>query len=106
MLDGTAARPARMHGLWALVASGPLDPAFHAKLLDHAGRRPSAPGACARRGTWGRSTRAIRDKLSRLVARPEPRCRLQVAIAASKIEAGRPAAICCSASSAIAIKTH
>ena len=35
VLDDEAARSARMHGLWALIGSGPLDPDFHLKLLSH-----------------------------------------------------------------------
>ena len=31
----TAPRNARMHALWSRVGSGPLEPAFHAKLLNH-----------------------------------------------------------------------
>ena len=30
-----SSRTARMHGLWALVGIGPLEPGFHVKLLAH-----------------------------------------------------------------------
>src|SRR5262249_39051544 len=35
VLNDSAPRKARLHALWTLVGSGPLDPEFHAKLLQH-----------------------------------------------------------------------
>ena len=36
VLDEAAPRKARLHGLWALVGTGRLEPEFHARLLGHA----------------------------------------------------------------------
>src|SRR5262249_59126884 len=56
----TALRRARMHGLWALIGSGALDPAFHAKLLTYPDEGFRAWGVRAA-GNQGKVEPAIRD---------------------------------------------
>ncbi len=84
VLDGSVPRTARLHGLWVLVGSGPLEPGFHARLLEC--RDPSfrAWGVRAA-GNMGRVEPAIREKVLRLVHDPSPDVRLQVVIAARKL---------------------
>ncbi len=52
----------------------------------HTMTRLFAPGACGRPVTWGKSTPMIRDQVLKLASDPSPDVRLQVAIAATKIE--------------------
>jgi putative heme-binding domain-containing protein len=88
VLDEKAPRPGRMHALWVLVGSGPLDPAFHRVLLKHAdptfrawGVR--AAGNQARAKTLTDAT--IRQTAASLRTDPSPGVRLQVAIATRKL---------------------
>jgi putative membrane-bound dehydrogenase-like protein len=83
--DASAPRPARMHALWALVSAGPLDDTFHMQLLagDDAGFR--AWGARAA-GEMRKVSDPVRTKIVSLAADPAPDVRLQVAIAAAKLE--------------------
>jgi putative membrane-bound dehydrogenase-like protein len=85
VLDGAAARTARMHGLWSLLASGPLDPAFHAKLLGHSDATFRAWGVRAA-GNMTKVDEGIRNQLVLLVRDPSPDVRLQLAVAARKLE--------------------
>ncbi len=83
-------RTARMHGLWALIGSGPLDPGFHAKLLTHPDPGFRAWGVRAA-GNMGRVEPAILET----GPRPGPGTRatdvkLQVAIAARKLQGVDP----------------
>jgi len=76
---------ARIHGLWALVGIGPLEPGFHAKLLGHTDPTCRAWGVRAA-GNIGKVETEIRDRVTSLARDPSPDVRLQVAIAARKIE--------------------
>ena len=86
VLDDAAPRKARLHGLWALIGTGRLEPEFHARLLRP--RRPRLPGlgGPGRRGLPARSSPAIRDAVGGLARDQSPDVQLQVAIAARKIE--------------------
>jgi putative heme-binding domain-containing protein len=85
VLDDSAPRVARMHGLWALVGTRNLDPAFHMRLLDHNDAAYRAWAARAA-GDFSSVSRAIRDKISGLARDRSPDVLLQVAIAARKLE--------------------
>ncbi|MHB1559628.1 MAG: c-type cytochrome, partial [Isosphaeraceae bacterium] len=84
VLDAKLDRKARMHGLWALISSGPLDPGFHAKLLTHPDATFRAWGVRAA-GNMGQVEPAIRESVFKLVADPSPDVRLQVVIAARRL---------------------
>jgi putative heme-binding domain-containing protein len=86
VLDGSASRAARMHGLWVLAGSGPLQPGFHARLLEHADAAFRAWGVRAA-GNMGRVAPEIRTAVLALVRDTSPDVRLQVAIAARKLAA-------------------
>jgi len=85
VLNGNVPRKARMHGLWALVGTGYLEPAFHARLLEHADPAYRAWGVRAA-GNFGKVGQPIRDKVAALARDPAPDVQLQVAIAARKVE--------------------
>jgi putative heme-binding domain-containing protein len=85
VLDGVAPRKARMHGLWALIGTGTMEPGFHARLLVHSDPGYRAWGVRAA-GNFGSVAPAIRDKLATLARDSAPDVLLQVAIAARKIE--------------------
>jgi putative heme-binding domain-containing protein len=85
VLDGTLPRKARMHALWALIGGGPLDPAFHQKLLAHADPGYRAWGVRAA-GNAGKVGAAIRDKVVALAKDSSGDVLLQTAIAARKLE--------------------
>ena len=93
VLDEKAPRTARMHGLWALSRQRAARAGLSCQAAVARATRPSAPGACGRRGTWARSTPAIRDQVVELARDPSPDVRLQVAIAARKIEGVDPLAV-------------
>ena len=84
VLDDAAGRTARMHGLWALIGSGPLNPGFHARLLDHPDPTFRAWGVRAA-GNMGNVGSTIRERVAELARDPSPDVRLQVVIAARKI---------------------
>jgi putative membrane-bound dehydrogenase-like protein len=84
VLDGSALRKSRMHALWALIGGGPLDPAFHERLLSHPDASYRAWGVRAA-GNDGKVATAIRSKVSGLAHDSSPDVLLQVAIAARKI---------------------
>jgi putative heme-binding domain-containing protein len=85
VLDDQAPRKPRMHALWTLIGTGSLDPPFQLQLLEH-----KDPGFRA----WGVRAAAnfqtvsatIRKKIEALARDPSPDVRLQVAVAARKIE--------------------
>jgi putative membrane-bound dehydrogenase-like protein len=85
VLDEAVSRSARMHGLWSRVGGGPLDPAFHIKLLNHYDASFRAWGVRAA-GNQGKLTTEIRDRIVKLANDRWPDVRLQVATAARKIE--------------------
>jgi putative heme-binding domain-containing protein len=84
VLDEGAARTARMHGLWALMGTGALDPAFHVKLLNHNDPAFRAWGVRAA-GNKPDSSLAICARVAALAHDPSPDVRLQVAVAARKL---------------------
>ena len=90
VLDEKAPRTARMHGLWALIGSGPLEPGFHARLLAHDDPTFRAWGVRAA-GNMGKvDADDPRRGRSSSADDPSPDVRLQVAIAARKIEGVDP----------------
>ena len=78
-------RRGRMHALWALVGSGPLDLPLHLKLLADEDPGFRAWGVRAA-GNQHRVDPPVREAVAALVADPDPAVRLQVAIAARKVE--------------------
>ncbi len=89
VLDDSASRKARMHGLWTLVGSGTLDPTFHLSLLKHPDASFRAWGVRAA-GNMGKVQDDVRKHVASMAADPSPDVRLQVAIAARKLEAVEP----------------
>jgi putative heme-binding domain-containing protein len=89
ILDADAPRPARMHGLWALIGSGPLEPGFHARLLSHKDPALQAWGVRAA-GSQGRVEAGIRDRVRALARDGSLEVRLQAAIAARKLQGVDP----------------
>jgi putative heme-binding domain-containing protein len=89
VLNQNVARTARMHGLWALVGMGMLEPGFHSKLLAHSDPTFRAWGVRAA-GNMRRVDSRIRDDVIKLSRDPSPDVRLQVAIASKKIEGVDP----------------
>jgi putative membrane-bound dehydrogenase-like protein len=85
VLDDAEPRKARMHALWSLSGSGPLDKEFHARLLEHKdpGYRAWAVRAA---GNAGKVDGAVRDRVASLAKDSSPDVKLQVAIAARKID--------------------
>ncbi len=92
LLDETTSRTARMHALWSLLGSGPLEPAFHVKLLDHYDASFRAWGVRAA-GNQGKLTSEIRARISKLANDRWPEVRLQVATAVRKIEGLDPLSV-------------
>jgi putative membrane-bound dehydrogenase-like protein len=89
VLDVAAPRPARMHALWSLVGAGRLDDLFHSQLL--ASNDPGLRAWGARAAGEARTTSdAVRNKIVALARDPSPDVRLQVAIAAAKLEGVEP----------------
>jgi putative membrane-bound dehydrogenase-like protein len=91
-LDDAAPRPARLHGLWALVGTGSLEPEFLARVLAHADPTFRAWGVRAA-GNLHMVSPATRDRLSALAHDPAPDVQLQVAIAARKVEGLDPLSV-------------
>ena len=85
VLDDQAPRKARMHALWSLVSTGELEDEFHLALLDHSDAGYRAWGVRAA-GNFGRVAPEIRKAVIRLAGDPSPDVKLQVAIAARKLE--------------------
>jgi putative membrane-bound dehydrogenase-like protein len=85
VLDESASRPGRMHALWTLVGSGPLEPAFHTRLLGHPDRVLRAWGVRAA-GNARTTDESLRKQVVALATDPALDVVLQVAIAARKIE--------------------
>ena len=85
MLDGSEPRKARMHALWALVGTGALDADFHARLLAHEDAALRAWGVRAA-GNMSKVRPGLRDRVVELAADSSPDVRVQVAIAARKVE--------------------
>ncbi len=74
-----------MHALWSRVGSGPLEARFLSELLKH--EDPSYRAWAVRAaGNQGKIEKAIIDRIVAMAADPAPEVRLQVAIAARKLE--------------------
>ncbi|HEX7448197.1 MAG TPA: PVC-type heme-binding CxxCH protein, partial [Pirellulales bacterium] len=84
VLDERQPRQARMHALWALVGAGPLDAAFHERLLSHADATLRA-WAVRAAGNQRDVSALVRLRVTSLVSDPSPDVRLQVVIAARKV---------------------
>jgi hypothetical protein len=84
-LDDSASRKARLHALWTLVSSGSLQLEFHHRLLQHADPGFRAWGVRSA-GNFGSVDATVRDRVVAMAADPAAEVRLQVAIAARKIE--------------------
>src|SRR5262249_25081730 len=82
---GNSPRPARLHGLWALIGSGSLEPAFHLRLLEDTDPAYRAWGVRAA-GNFRQVSPAVREKMAALARDPAPDVQLQVAIAARKVQ--------------------
>lgn len=78
-------RKTRLHALWALIGSGPLDPAFHLKILAHSDPAYRAWGVRAA-GNFRTVSAGIRDQVGQLANDPSPDVQLQVVIASRKID--------------------
>jgi putative heme-binding domain-containing protein len=85
VLDGAAPRKARLHGLWALIGTGALEPEFHARLLAHPDPAYRAWGVRAA-GNFHRVSPPLRERVAALARDRAPDVHLQVAIAARKVE--------------------
>jgi putative heme-binding domain-containing protein len=85
VFDASAPRKARLHGLRALIGTGGLEPAFHARLLDDADPAYRAWGVRAA-GSEQAVAPALRDRIAGMVDDTSPDVLLQIAIAARKIE--------------------
>ncbi len=83
--DASVARKTRMHALWALVGGGPLSVEFHQSLLENADPGIRAWGVRAA-GNEKSPHATIADKVVSLASDPSPDVRLQVAIAARKLD--------------------
>ena len=84
-----APRKTRMHALWVLVGSGALEDKFHLHLLFHpdAGYRAWAVRAA---GNFGKVHELVRKRVMAMARDISPDVRLQVAIAARKIDGMDP----------------
>ena len=89
VLDEKKPRPARMHGLWARVGIGPLEPGFQASLLSHGDATFRAWGVRAA-GNTRKLDAKLCDHVLKLAGDSSPDVRLQVAIAATKIDGVDP----------------
>ena len=88
-LDDAAPRKTRMHALWALVGTGPLDRDLPPPAV--APRRCRLPRlGRPRGGQLGRGRRRICERIAALAGDRSPDVQLQVAIAAAKIDGARP----------------
>jgi putative heme-binding domain-containing protein len=85
VLDDAATRTTRLHGLWALIGTGRLEPELHARLLGHADPAYRAWGVRAA-GCFRNVEPTLRDRIAGLARDPSPDVQLQVAIAARKVE--------------------
>lgn len=89
VLNESAAQKSRMHALWSLVGTGSLTPEFHARLLAHSNPTLRAWGVRAA-GNFHRVDSSLRDKVVSLATDPSADVRLQVAIAARKLDGAKP----------------
>ncbi len=92
VLDDNRPRKQRMHALWALIGSGPLESTFLAKLLAHPEPAFQAWGVRAA-GNMGKVSAENLSTIVALARSPAPDVQLQVAIAARKLEGADPLAM-------------
>jgi putative heme-binding domain-containing protein len=85
VLNDAAPRKARMHALWALVGTDSLSPEFHQALLGHSDASYRAWGVRAA-GNFGKVDDRLRERIVARADDPSPDVRLQVAVAANKLE--------------------
>ncbi|HTU22213.1 MAG TPA: PVC-type heme-binding CxxCH protein [Gemmataceae bacterium] len=85
VFDDKAPRKTRMHALWSLIGMGPLDTAFHERLLLHPDVSYRA-WAVRAAGNQGKVEERIRTRVIALANDPSPDVLLQVAIAARKMQ--------------------
>jgi putative heme-binding domain-containing protein len=78
-------RTARLHALWILIGSGPVEAAFHERLLAHQDATFRA-WAVRAAGNLGKVTDEVRAVIAALARDPSRDVQLQVAIASRKIE--------------------
>ncbi len=92
VFDDTRPTKQRMHALWALLGSGPLEADFHERLLQDDDASFRAWGVRAA-GNHRKLTDRVRQAVAELADDPSPDVRLQVAIAARKVEGLDPLAV-------------
>jgi putative heme-binding domain-containing protein len=85
ILDADAPRKARMHALWTLIGTGRLEPGLHERLLDDEDPIVRA-WAVRAAGNFRKVDPVIRKAVIALDDDPSPEVRVQVAIAARKLE--------------------
>jgi len=85
VLDTTSTKKARMHALWSLIGAGKLNEDFLIELLSHEDASLRSWGVRAA-GNAGKVSDGIRTHVVELADDPSPDVKLQVAIAANKIE--------------------
>ncbi|HEX3997258.1 MAG TPA: PVC-type heme-binding CxxCH protein [Pirellulales bacterium] len=89
VLDKSAPHKARLQALWALIGSGSLDLDFQIQLLSNADPSIRAWGVRAT-GNFNRLDWRFAPKIFELAADPSPDVKLQVAIAAGKLDGPNP----------------
>ncbi len=89
VLDVSGQRIQRSHALWALLSSGPLREEFHLELLERLNPNFQAWAVRAAGDLHNPSPR-IREQVARLARDRFPEVRLQVAVAARKLEGVDP----------------
>jgi putative membrane-bound dehydrogenase-like protein len=89
IFDGAASRTKRLHALWTVVGSGGLDGPVHQKLLEHKDATFRA-WAVRAAGNFKLVAPEVRDKVAALVTDSSADVKLQVAIAAPKIDKIEP----------------
>jgi putative heme-binding domain-containing protein len=92
VFDDAVPRRARMHALWALVSTGRLEPDFHRRLLAHADAGVRAWGVRAA-GNFGKVDPSIRTRVAELARDDSADVRLQVAVAARKVDGLDPVGV-------------
>jgi putative membrane-bound dehydrogenase-like protein len=85
VLNSDKSAKARMHSLWVLISSGPLDAEFYKKLAEHENSQYRA-WAIRAAGNQGMVSEDIRNLVVKAADDKSPDVKLQVAIAARKIE--------------------
>ncbi|MEI8071100.1 MAG: PVC-type heme-binding CxxCH protein [Planctomycetota bacterium] len=88
-LDAAAPRKTRLHALWSLVGTGTLDKQFHLKLLAHEDAGFRAWGVRAA-GNFHQVDGAVAARIVALAEDPSPDVKLQVAVAARKVQGLEP----------------